>query len=211
MRIATASPRWIETEVVLNQEGAVIQSPLAIAFEGVRHSDAIEARIRQEAEKLEQFHDRLTAARVVVARPQHRHHAGDTYHIRIHLLAPGGVDVHVSRDPAADGRHEDVYVTITDAFDAARRQLQDAIRRQEGSVKRHEAPPHGVIRSLLPNEDCGFITTTDGREIYFHRNSVADDGYDRLEAGQDVRFAEEMGDKGPQATFVRPVGKHHPG
>jgi cold shock CspA family protein/ribosome-associated translation inhibitor RaiA len=189
--------------------GFAIQTPVIIAFEGIGHSDAIEARIRQEAEKLEQFHERITSARVVVARPQHRRHSGDTYRIRIHVLAPGGVDIHVNRDPCADGRHEDVYVTITDAFDAARRQLQDSLRKQQGHTKNHEAPPHGVIRSLVPNEDCGFLTAADGREIYFHRNSVADGGYDDLTAGQEVRFSETMGDKGPQASFVRPVGKHH--
>jgi cold shock CspA family protein/ribosome-associated translation inhibitor RaiA len=190
--------------------GFTIQTPLIIAFEGIRHSEAIEARIRQEAEKLEQFHERITSARVVVARPQHRRHSGDTYRIRIHVMAPGGVDIHVNRDPGVSGRHEDVYVTITDAFDAARRQLQDVLRRQQGHTKNHESPPHGVVRSLVPEEDYGFIETVDGREIYFHRNCVADDSFDELTVGEQVRFSESVGDKGPQATFVRAVGKHHP-
>ncbi len=47
------------------------------------------------------------------------------------------------------------------------------------------------------------------REIYFHRNAVADNGYHALEAGQEVRFSEDIGDKGPQATIVQPIGKHH--
>ncbi|HKZ97423.1 MAG TPA: HPF/RaiA family ribosome-associated protein [Hyphomicrobiaceae bacterium] len=186
-----------------------MQVPLQVAFEHIAHVDYIEERVRQEAEKLEQFFDRITSARVVIGRPQHRHHKGDTYSVRLHLTIPGAADIAISRDPAATGRHEDVQVTITDAFDAARRQLQDLVRKRQGHVKAHEAPPHGVISSLAPEHDHGFIAAADGREIYFHRNSVAEGGFDSLEVGQEVRFSESVGDKGPQATFVRPVGKHH--
>jgi len=106
--------------------------PLQVTFQDIGHSEAIEARIRQEANKLEQFCDRIQSARVVVGRPQHRHHKGDTYHIRIHLTVPGAADIVVNREPAATGAHEDVYVTIRDGFAAARRQLQDLVgKRQE--------------------------------------------------------------------------------
>jgi ribosomal subunit interface protein len=109
-----------------------MQVPLQIAFEGLTHSDAIEARVREEAEKLEQFHTRITSARVVIAKPQHRHHKGDIYHVRIHLVVPDMPDIAVSREPAATGAHEDVYVTIRDAFKAARRQLQDGTKKKNG-------------------------------------------------------------------------------
>jgi cold shock CspA family protein/ribosome-associated translation inhibitor RaiA len=186
-----------------------MQVPLQIAFEHVDHSDAIEARVREEAGKLEEFYARLTSARVVVGRPQHRHHKGDTYAVRIHLAVPGAPDIVISRDPAATGAHEDAYVTIRDAFKAARRQLQDLVRERQGQTKTHEAPPHGTITALHPEADHGFLASADGREIYFHRNSVEGAKYDDLVVGQEVRFAETVGDKGPQATFVRPVGKHH--
>jgi len=110
-----------------------MQVPLQVAFDGVQHSDAVEARIREEVEKLEQFHGRIVSATVVVAKPQRRHHKGDTFHVRIHLVVPDVPDIAVSREPAATGAHEDVYVTIRDAFKAARRQLQDAVRKQEGA------------------------------------------------------------------------------
>jgi ribosome-associated translation inhibitor RaiA len=112
-----------------------MQVPLQITFEEIGHSDAIEARLREEADKLEQFYDRIISARVVVARPQHRHHKGDAYHIRIHLTLPDAADIAVSRDPAVTGAHEDVYVTIRDAFKAARRQLQDVVRKPAGACK----------------------------------------------------------------------------
>ena len=187
-----------------------MQVPLQIVFEHIGPSDAIEARIRKEMQALERFYERITSARVVVARPQHRHRTGDLFSIRIHLEIPGAADIAISREPAADGAHEDVYVTIRDAFKAARRQLQDLTRRRQGQVKAHESPPHGRIRELRPGEDHGFIASADGRDIYFQRNSVESGAFDALEVGQEVWFSEARGDKGSQATMVRPVGKHHP-
>jgi cold shock CspA family protein/ribosome-associated translation inhibitor RaiA len=186
-----------------------MQVPLHISFEHIGHSDPIEARVREEAKKLEQFHGRITAARVVIGRPQHRHHKGDTYRVRIHLTVPGAADIVINRDPDVTGAHEDAYVTIRDAFKAARRQLQDLVREQQGQVKMHAPPPHGVIASLYPDRDHGFITSADGREIYFHRNSVEGGAFEKLRVGEEVRFSEEVGVKGPQATYVRALGKHH--
>jgi len=186
-----------------------MQVPLNIVFEHIGHSDALETAVRKEAQRLERFYDRITSARVVIARPQHRHHSGDTYCVRIHIAVPGGKHIDITRDPAVTGRHEDAYVTIRDAFDAAGRQLQDQVRKLAGAVQVHETPPHGVIASLVPERDHGFIAASDGREIYFHRNSVAAGKFDDLKVGQEVRFSEATGDKGPQATSVRPVGKHH--
>jgi len=186
-----------------------MQIPLQIVFEHVDHSDLIESHAREAAGKLEQFYDRISSARVVIGKPQHRHHKGDTYTVRLHLTIPDAADIAVSRDPAATGRHEDIEVTLHDAFDTARRELQDFVRRRQGHVKSHETPPHGTIAELHPERDHGFIASADGREIYFHRNSVEGDKFDDLKAGQEVRFAEVVGDKGPQATSVRPIGKHH--
>ena len=103
--------------------------PLQITFEHIDQSDAVETRIREEAAKLEQFYDRITSMRVVVARPQNRHQKGDTYQVRIHITAPGKADIAISREPAIDGAHEDIYVTVRDAFSAARRKLQDHVRK----------------------------------------------------------------------------------
>lgn len=108
-----------------------MEHPLQISFDNVEHSDAVEKRIREEASKLEQLHDRITSMRVVVTKPQRRHNKGDTFQVRIHMTAPGGADIAITRDPAADGAHEDVYVTIRDAFAAARRKLQDTVRKRQ--------------------------------------------------------------------------------
>ena len=55
-----------------------MQVPLQVTFENIEHSDAIESRIGEDWKKLEPFSDSITSARVVVGRPQHRHHKGDS-------------------------------------------------------------------------------------------------------------------------------------
>ena len=57
----------------------------------------------------------------------------------------------------------------------------------------------------------GFIETSDGREIYFHANSVVGSRLDQLKMADEVRLviAEDESAKGPQATTVQLIGKHH--
>jgi len=84
----------------------------------------------------------------------------------------------------------------------ARRRLEDYARQRNQRVKFHESPPHGHITRLDYGKGYGFIETPDGREIYFHRNSVLEANFDRLEVGDPVRFHEETGEEGPQASTV---------
>jgi len=188
-----------------------MQLPLQITFRGIPPSAAIESKIRSKSAKLDVLYDRIMGCRVVVEAPHRRHHQGRLYHVRIDLTLPGG-ELVVNRDPAEHHAYEDAYVAIRDAFDAAARQLEDYARRQRADTKIHEpaAASHGRIAKLFTEEGYGFIATSDGREIYFHRNSVLDDAFSRLAVGGEVRFSEEDGDKGPQASTVRLVGKHHP-
>ena len=108
-----------------------MQIPLQITFHGMAHSDAIEQRVRDKAAKLERFHSRITSCRVVVEVPHRHHHKGKLFSVRIDLTVPGG-ELVVNRDSDSNHAHEDVYVAIRDAFDAATRQLEDYTRKQAG-------------------------------------------------------------------------------
>ncbi len=79
--------------------------------------------------------------------------------------------------------------------------IEDYVRELRGAVKTHEAAALGRVR-LEPELDYGFLETPDNREIYFHRNSVLGPGFDKLEIGAEVRFVEEEGEQGPQASTV---------
>lgn len=185
-----------------------MKQPLQITFRNMDHSAALEANIREKAVKLAQFCEDIMHCRVVVESHHKHQHQGNLYHVRIDLTVPDQ-EIVVSREPGAHHSHEDPYVTIRDAFNAATRQLQDYNAKRQLHVKRHEVEAHGRIARLFPSEDYGIIETSDEREIYFHRNSVLSEEFDKLEEGSEVRFVEEMGEEGPQASTVKLEGKHH--
>ena len=186
-----------------------MQIPLQITFRDMEPSEAVEARIREKAAKLDHFFDHVMACRVMVESPHGHHHQGRLYHVRIDVTVPDGELLVTHEHHHKDHSHEDVYVAIRDAFDAMKRQLEDYARKRRGKVKKHESQAHGLVESLHPAEDYGRIETPDERLIYFHRNSVLDDAFDKLHVGSEVRFAEEIGEHGPQASTVTLVGKHH--
>ena len=184
-----------------------MKSPAEITFRNMRASKVLETNVREKVGKLEQFCDRIISCRVVVE-ANHRHQLkGNLYHVCIDMTLPGAEFV-VSRDPSVDQAHADVYVAVRDAFDAARRQLDKYVRSNRREAKAHgNAPaPQGRIVELIPMEDYGRILTPDGREIYFHRNSLLKGDFDKLEIGEQVRFSEEQGAEGPQASTVHLLG-----
>lgn len=111
-----------------------MQIPLQVTFRDMEHSDAVETRIREKAEKLQRYYDRIMGCRVVVEMPQRHKHQGKLHSVRIDLTVPGAELV------ANHTQHEDVYVAIRDAFDAMSRQLEDYARKQRGEVKTHATP-----------------------------------------------------------------------
>ncbi|HVH26788.1 MAG TPA: HPF/RaiA family ribosome-associated protein [Vicinamibacterales bacterium] len=123
--------------------------PVQVTFRNMDPSAALEEAIRARAAWLETFYPALVGCHVTVDIPhRHRKH-GWPLHVRIELSLPGE-DVIVNHEPALhgtlgeaahkrdelDGAHKDALVTIHDAFDVARRRLEDAARRQRGDVKK---------------------------------------------------------------------------
>lgn len=182
--------------------------PLEIRFHNMKPSESMETAIRERVQKLEELGEHIVSCRVTVDAP-HRHHAqGNLFTVTVDVRLPGG-EVIASRDSGVNHAHEDAYVALRDAFKAARRRVQDHVRVQRGKTKAHEAPLHGTIMALHPDEDYGLIKASDRQEVYFHRNSLVDADFDSLRAGMEVRFSQEQGADGPQATTVHLVGKHH--
>jgi ribosomal subunit interface protein len=170
--------------------------PLQITFRNMPHSDAIEAKINEKAAKLDRYYDRIMSCRVVVEESQRRQHQGKLFSVHIDITAPG-TELAVTRE-----ENEDPHVAVRDAFNTAARWLEEHARRKRGEVKTHEEPPAGRIISIFPDQSYGFIITHDQREIYFHRNSVLNDGFNQLRLGVTVTFVEEQGTEGPQAARV---------
>lgn len=184
-----------------------MQLPLQISFRQMEHSPAIDATIREKADRLDTFANRIMSCRVVVE-PAGKHHLhGNQYNVRIDITLPGG-EVVATREPGEHKEYKDIAIAVRDAFDSAGRQLEDYVRRQRGDVKSHVQMAHARVSKLMSDGGYGFLSTLEGREIYFHRNSVLKDAFDRLEVGTEVAFAEEEGDQGPQATTVKLAGRH---
>jgi cold shock CspA family protein/ribosome-associated translation inhibitor RaiA len=185
-----------------------MQVPFQVTFRNMDRSRAVEAEVAERVARLERFSDRITSCDVVVEAPHRQHKKGKHYLVRVRLVLPGR-EIVVGRDPKDKQGRADIRIAVRDAFAAAQRRLQDHVRRRRGDVKAHERPPHGRVVRLFPEDGYGFIESADGREIYFHRNSVVNEGFPDIEVGTEVRFVEAAGEKGPQASTVVPAGKHH--
>lgn len=169
---------------------------LQITARDIEITDAIRADITGKAEKLDKYYNRIMRCRVALESPKKHQHEGKLYNVHIYLTVPGA-ELMVKRE-----LNKDLYVAIRDAFQAARRKLEDFARQQRFDVKHHEEPPQAQISSLFPDKGYGFLTKPDGLEVYFHENSVVNKDFKKLKIGMKVRFAEEMGVKGPQASSV---------
>lgn len=173
-----------------------MQLPLQVVFRDLPHSDAVETAIRERANKLDAFFDRIMSCRVTVGIIQKHKHQGKLFNIRVDLTVPGS-EIVINRDKA-----EDIYVAIRDAFDHTRRKLEDYARRQRGDVKSHEEEMRGRIVRLFAAEGYGFIESTDGTDFYFHRYNVVHPDFDTLRVGEVVTFLPEAGGEGPQANRI---------
>ena len=186
-----------------------MQTPVEIDFERCEKTDRFRDRIADRIAMLESRFGRITACRVTMRGPGSHHRTGGPYEVNIHLELPGSRQVDIDRSPDQDERYGDPMFAINDAFKRARRMLQDNVRHHmQGKVKHHEEPPLAMVRMIDREDGFGFLKTVDGRDLYFHRNSVLNGGFGKLQEGDRVTFAEEMGDKGPQASTVKLHGNH---
>lgn len=181
-----------------------MKTPLQITLRDVEHSDALEAHIREKAQKLETFFEPIMSCRVVVEMPHQHKHQGKVFNVRIDIGVPGS-EIVVNRD-----QHEDVYVALRDAFDAAKRKLEDYARKLHGEIKVHPAEYVGKVVRLFPEEGYGFIQRADGEELYFNADNLVNIRFDQLKEGDEVKFIEEFSAEGPQAKRVSMGHQHVP-
>ena len=193
--------------------------PVQITFRNIEDHAGLDDYVQKEAAKLERFYRRISSCRVIVERPQ-RATSSKLYHVRIGLGAPNE-ELVVKHIPSLHGTlqdmqtqksrrearsvlgHRDPKRAIHEAFQEMGRQLQDYARRQEGAVKAKQAMQGAIVKEVLPTEGYGFLETDDGRSVYFHQASVLDGHFPQLRIGTRVKFVEEQGDKGPQASTVK--------
>lgn len=177
-----------------------MQTPLRITYRNLDSSPALSEHIKEEASKLEMMFDRITGCHVVLEVPHHSGSPTPEVKVRIDLFVPTEVLSVARVAPKRARTPRDPFLDVSEAFHALRRQLEDYVRRIRQDVKRHVETPKARVSRLEP--EFGMLETPDGREIYFHRHAVLNDAFERLQVGAQVRFVEELGEKGPQATTV---------
>jgi cold shock CspA family protein len=180
--------------------------PLELSFRGVEKTPDLEQLVEREVDKLHRA-SRFTSCRVAVEQPHQHQRTHNPYRVRIEVTMPPGKDLVVTKEPRDSDRYDNVSTVIRKAFDAMERQLKETAEKRRGDVKSHAGEATALVSRLFPDEDYGFLQTPDGREIYFHRNAVLHEDYERLVIGTEVRYAETMGTKGPQASTVQIVNK----
>jgi cold shock CspA family protein len=164
----------------------------------VELSPKLERDIRTRLARLERFDARIVSAVVTIDVPQrHRRSDGKRYRVKLEVTLPGRAFV-INRQPRTD-----LQTALQDVFSAARRRIEDYVRRQRGAVKAHERLQRGRVSQYYPLAGYGFVEEmSDGHEVYFDARSVLDGGFDQLDVGSEVRFTEEAGAQGPQASSV---------
>jgi Sigma 54 modulation protein / S30EA ribosomal protein. len=118
---------------------SIVTIPVQITFRHMETSAALETRVRELAGHLGVFSDRIQNCRVVVDSPHRHHHQGKVFNVKVQLALPGEDVVVDMERPDRDG-HEDVYVVLRDAFDAAKRQLQQRMSSLRGETGLREKP-----------------------------------------------------------------------
>ncbi|HEY7167803.1 MAG TPA: HPF/RaiA family ribosome-associated protein [Candidatus Binatia bacterium] len=185
-----------------------MQVPLTMTFRKVRKTAAIEKLTRQQAAKLERVCSYITSCRIAIERPQEHQRTGNPFRVRLDVTVPPEHELVVTRDSTEGDLHEQLPTVIRDAFSAMRRQLMKLVEKQRGEVKTHPAQEAaGIVVRLFRGQGYGFIKSLDGEEVFFHKNSLPNHDFDRLELGTGVQWVEEEGEKGLQASTVVIVDK----
>lgn len=187
-----------------------MERPLQIVFHGVDSSAAMEAHIRERADRLGRYYDRLTGCRVVLEAPHNANRpAAASFVCKVEVDIPARPMITGSGEGAAG---EDASVVVNQAFAAAERQLKDIAELRTDSPKHHESEGEsGQVVRLFPEQGYGFIEIPSSPNLYFSRNAVVGGSFEDIEIGTIVliTIATGEGPMGPQASSVRVLNKRH--
>jgi hypothetical protein len=121
---------------------------ISIVFRAVPPSPTLEATIRRKSERLLRLHRGLSSCRTTVQSVPTHHNTGHAFSVRIELHIPGA-ELVIDKDHAPDGEHENAYVATRDAFRAAKRVLQQHLRKHRSLGREHIK----VAESLVDGDD----------------------------------------------------------
>lgn len=115
-----------------------MQTQAQISFDDIPIDEAVRDAALEHIDQLERFCDRITGCHVVIAQPHRHHREGRLFSVHVDVRVPGG-EIVVNHEHHLDHAHKDVFIALRDAFAAARRRLEDHVRRLRGDEKVHES------------------------------------------------------------------------
>lgn len=179
------------------------EANLELSFKGMQPSETIRSKVQENVDKLQERYPDITAWHVHVNGPMG---SAGLFEISVEAHAPGS-ELVVSRKPGDQNTHSDALIALRDAFAAMERQLKKRRRQRHGEVKSHEGKPRGQVATLFQDQGYGFVTVSDGPEVYFHQNAVIDSDFKDLSVGDTVELSIVYGEsaRGPQASSVRRI------
>jgi cold shock CspA family protein len=185
-----------------------MQKPVEISFQKIERTPEIDELIQEGIAHLEKICDYIIGCKIAVEKTQKYQDRGNPYRVRIDITIPPGHEIVAKREPSRGDMHQPLPGVIHKAFEAARNQLRELVHRQRRDIKRHSLQKaNGYIKKIYPEEGYGFLMNLKGEDVYFHKNSVLHNDFGRLTKGTGVRYNEEMGQKGPQASSLKIVDK----
>ena len=185
-----------------------MQTPPEVIFHDVDRSPWVETYIGERVQRLDRFADGITSCRVSLTQEQASHHKGNRYSVMVEVRMPPNHDLAARKAKLIRDMPTQLPALINLAFGAIERQLKKTAQLRRGEVKQHrDGQLHGIVEKVF-DEGYGFLRALDdGRQVYFHRNSVLHGDFERLSVGAEVRFSPEEGENGPQASSVQLLGK----
>jgi cold shock CspA family protein len=181
-----------------------------IIFHDVDRSDWVENYIADRLRKLERFAQGITRCHVALKQEQGSHRKGNVYSVTVEVRIPPQHDLAATKQKEIVDMTTQLPAVMNAAFAAIERQVKRtaALRRNEQKLHAADGQAHGIVEKLFTDDGYGFLRTVgDNRQVYFHRNSVLNDDFERLVVGVEVRFSEQEGEEGPQASSLHVVSK----
>jgi cold shock CspA family protein/ribosome-associated translation inhibitor RaiA len=184
---------------------------LEIAYRGLDKTDAIEALVHEKVAKLERVCNYISSCHIAIEKIHDRPSHGSPYRVRIDMTVPPGHELVADSNPSERNQYVELDTVIRDAFSMAERQVKELSRRQRESDQAQSndsaQDTMALVTKLFPEQEYGFLKTLDGQDVYFHRNSVLHDDFERLEIGTGVRFFAHEDEQGLRASTVQIVDK----
>lgn len=173
-----------------------------ISYQNLDHSPVVEDLVREHIEALEKRYDWIIGCKVTLYAGQKKKRHGRVLGVKLNLRLPGP-DLSISREVAQGSAQDDLMLAVNRAFNAAGKATKKRKEMMGGiEVKHHPAVLHGEIVELEPELGHGWVRGDDGQLVYFQRDSLTANNWERLKTGTRLRFREMQGDKGPYATAV---------